>query len=149
MDNAAAQTYQQALLRETLRGVTVGDLMTTDCTRIPRAISVAELVDHYILHQGGRCFIVADEDRLSGLVTVHSVRTLPREQWPYTPVGEIMLPYPQLAVARPDEDAWTVLLRMDQRNVNQMPVEVDGHLLGLISRENLLRYVRTRAELGM
>ena len=42
-----------------------------------------------------------------------------------------------------------MLLRMDQRNVNQMPVEQEGRLLGLLRRENLLHYVRTRAELGM
>jgi len=149
MDNAATQTYQQTLLQEALRGVTAGDLMATDCTRIPRAISVAELVDHYVLHQGGRCFLVADDERISGLVTLHNVRNLPREQWPYTPVGEIMVPYSQLVVTRPAESAWTVLLRMDERNVNQMPVEEDGRLLGLVSRENLLRYVRTRADLGM
>lgn len=149
MDNAATQSYQQVLLREALRGVTVADLMTSDCTRVPRALSVAELVDHHVLQQGRRCFLVADEERLSGMVTVHSVRSLPREQWLNTPISEIMIPYQELAVARPDEDAWTVLMRMDQRNVNQMPVEEDGRLLGLLSRENLLHYVRTRAELGM
>jgi len=149
MDNAATQSYQQALLQEALRGVTVADLMTVDCMRVPRALSVADLVDHYLLRQGGRCFLVADDERLSGLVTVHNVRALPREQWPATPVGEIMVPHQELVVAQPDEDAWTVLLRMDQRNVNQMPVEQDGRLLGLLTRENLLHYVRARAELGV
>jgi Zn-dependent protease/CBS domain-containing protein len=149
MDNAATQSYQQALLQEALRGVTVADLMTADCTRIPRGLSVANLVDDYLLHQGGRCFLVTDDERLSGLLTVHNVRTLPREQWPYTPVGEVMTPYRELVVAHPGEDAWAVLLRMDQRNVNQVPVEEEGRLLGMLSRENLLRYVRTRAELQL
>ena len=149
MDNAATQSYRQMVLQESLRGVTVADLMTVDCARIPRATSVADLVDHHVLQQGRRCFLVADDERLSGLVTVHNVRSLPREQWPYTPVGQIMVPYEELAVVRPEEDAWTVLLRMDQRNVNQMPVEQDGQLLGMLSRENLLHYVRMRAELGM
>jgi len=149
MDNAATQSYKQMLLQEALRGVTVADLMTADCTRVPRALSVAQLVDHYVFHRGGRCFLVTDDERLSGLLTVHNVRTLPREQWPYTPVGEVMTPYQELVLAHPGEDAWTVLLRMDQRNVNQVPVEEEGRLLGMLSRENLLRYVRTRAELGM
>lgn len=149
MDNAATQTYQQEVLQDALRGVKVAELMTAECRRVPRGLSVADLVDHYVLREGGRCFLVSDEDRLSGLVTMHNVRGLPREQWPYTPVGEIMVPYQRLVVARPAEDAWTVLQRMDGRNVNQVPVEEEGRLLGLVSRENLLRYVRTRAELGM
>ncbi len=149
MDNAASQTYQQTILQEMLRGVRVSELMTQDCLRIPRAMSVSDLVDQYVLRQGGRCFLVTDEGRLSGLVTVHNVRALDRTAWPFTPIGEIMVPYAQLVAARPEEDGWTVLRRMDERNVNQMPVEENGQLLGLISRESLLRYVRARAELGM
>lgn len=149
MDNAASQSYQQVLLREALRQVNVATLMTPECQHIPRGLSVASLVDDYILRQGGRCFVVTEGDRLAGLVTMHNVRDLPRERWPYTPVGEIMVPYGRLVLARPDEDAWNVLLRMDKHNVNQMPVEEAGRLVGLIARENLLRYVRTRAELGL
>lgn len=149
MDNAASQSYQQVLLREALRQVNVATLMTPECPHIPRGLSVASLVDDYILRQGGRCFIVTDEDRLAGLVTMHNIRDLPRERWPYTPVGEIMVPYGRLVLAHPEEDAWSVLLRMDKHNVNQMPVEEAGRLVGLIARENLLRYVRTRAELGL
>ena len=149
MDNAASQSYQQVLLREALRQVNVATLMTPECQRIPRGLSVASLVDDYVLRQGGRCFVVTEEDRLAGLVTMHNIRDLPRERWPYTPVGEIMVPYGRLVLAHPEEDAWSVLLRMDRHNVNQMPVEEAGRLVGLIARENLLRYVRTRAELGL
>ncbi len=149
MDNAASQSYQQVLLREALREVNVSTLMTPECQRIPRGLSVASLVDDYVLRQGGRCFIVTEGDRLAGLVTMHNIRDLSRERWPYTSVGEIMVPYAHLVLAHPEEDAWSVLLRMDKHNVNQMPVEEAGRLVGLISRENLLRYVRTRAELGL
>ena len=149
MDNAATQSYQQTVLQEALRRVRVADLMTSECARVPRGLAVSELVDHYILQQGGRCFTVTDGDALSGLVTVHNVRQLPRERWPFTPVGEIMVPYQGLVRAHPYEDAWTALLRMDQHNVNQMPVEEEGRLLGMLTRENLLRYVRARLELGL
>ncbi len=148
LDNAAAQSYRHVLLQESLRGVTVSDLMTPECNRIPRGLSVADLVDRYILPQGQRCFLVTNGEVLEGLVTLHGVRGLERERWPCTPVGEIMVPYERLVVAHPEEDAWEVLQRMDARNVNQMPVEEAGRLLGLIARENLLRYVRIRAELG-
>lgn len=149
MDNAATQSYRHALLQEALRGVAVADLLTPECARISRAMSVSELVDHYVFPQGQRCFVVTEGEALKGLLTVHNVRGLARERWSLTPVGEIMIPYQQLVVAHPDEDAWTALQRMDERNVNQMPVEENGNFLGLITRENLLRYVRIRAELGV
>ncbi len=149
MDNAATQSYQMVLLQESLRGVTVSDLMSSECAFVPRGLAVAELVDHYVLRAGGRCFVVTDGERLSGLVTVHNIRQLPRERWPFTPVGEIMIPRAELVLIHPHEDAWTALRRMDEANVSQMPVEQDGQLLGMIGRDNLLRYVRRRAELGL
>lgn len=41
------------------------------------------------------------------------------------------------------------LQRMDDDDVAQLPVIADGKLLGMIGREEILHYVRTRAELGM
>jgi predicted transcriptional regulator len=38
---------------------------------------------------------------------------------------------------------------MDDANVAQMPVVAGDHLLGMIGREQILHYVRTRAELGI
>jgi Zn-dependent protease len=149
MDNAATQTYRHVLIQEALRGVTVADLMTPECTRIPRGLSISDLVEGHIFPRGQRCFIVTDEEKLQGLVTVHGVRNVERTRWPFTPVGEIMIPYSELILAHPEEDAWKVLQRMDEKNVNQMPVEEAGRLLGLIARENMIRYMRTRAELGM
>lgn len=149
MENAAGQSYQMVILQEALRQARVSDLMTAECARVPRGLAVSELVDQYILSQGGRCFAVTDGETLSGLVTVHNVRQLPRERWPFTPVGEIMVPYSSLVRARPHEDGWTVLQRMDRHSVNQIPVEEEGRLLGMLTRENLLRYVRARLELGM
>jgi predicted transcriptional regulator len=38
---------------------------------------------------------------------------------------------------------------MDDANVAQMPVIESGELLGMIGREQVLHYVRVRAELGL
>jgi Zn-dependent protease len=144
LDNAATQSYRRVLLQESLRGVTVADLMTTECDRVPRGLSVSDLVEGYLLRRGRTCTVVADGDALHGLVTANNVRTLPRERWPFTPVGEIMVPYERLVLAHPHEDALAMVRRMDERNVNQMPVVQEGRFLGLVTRENLLVYLRTR-----
>jgi len=38
---------------------------------------------------------------------------------------------------------------MDEEDVNQMPVVEEGRLVGLIGRDRLLHFVRTRLELGL
>jgi predicted transcriptional regulator len=38
---------------------------------------------------------------------------------------------------------------MDDANVAQLPVVENGEIVGTLSREQVLRYVRLRAELGV
>jgi len=42
-----------------------------------------------------------------------------------------------------------VLQKMDESDVNQVPVVEGGRLLGLITRESLLHDIRMRAELAV
>jgi predicted transcriptional regulator len=38
---------------------------------------------------------------------------------------------------------------MERSEINQMPVASKGRLIGLVTRDNLMRFLRTRAELGI
>ena len=55
----------------------------------------------------------------------------------------------KLKVAHPDQDALSVLEQMDESSINQMPVVSEGRVIGLIVRDNLIRLLRIRSELGM
>jgi CBS domain-containing protein len=55
----------------------------------------------------------------------------------------------RLATVSPQEDLVVALAKMDDANVAQMPVVAGDELLGMLSREHVLHYVRVRAELGV
>ena len=74
--NAAQSTAAQAKLKFALAGIKAGDVMTTDYLRIPRGISIAELVENFLLKHGVRCCMVLDGDRFSGLVTLQDIRLI-------------------------------------------------------------------------
>ncbi|MGQ9675575.1 MAG: CBS domain-containing protein, partial [Chloroflexota bacterium] len=147
LENAAQNSRRQLALQEALRGVKVRDVMSTDCAYVAADISVHELVEDYVLPTGRRCFVVTGGGELLGLATLHNVKQLPRERWTSTAVSAIMSPVEELKMASPGDEVSAVLQRMDQEDVNQMPVVHDGRFLGLIARDNLLRLIRTRSEL--
>ena len=60
-----------------------------------------------------------------------------------------MIPVDKLRVASPEQDALSILEQMDKSNLDLMPVASEGRVIGLITRENLIRLLRTRAELGI
>jgi Zn-dependent protease/CBS domain-containing protein len=148
MQNAAAAAYQQVNLQKSLIGVTVSQVMTADCARIPSSLLLQQLVEEHILTGGQRCFFVEDGDQFRGMLTLADVTGTPRAQWGQVTAAQVMQPVEQLARVDPDAELLAALQKMDDREVNQVPV-VDGNLLlGMISREQVLRYVRLRADLG-
>ena len=148
LQNAAAHSQAEANLREMLRDVTVAQAMTPDCRRVERGSSLERIVREEVLGTGRRCFTVTEDGRLTGLLTIHEIKAIPRERWAEVTAGEVMVPAEKVTAVGPKADLLTAIERLDDANVAQMPVLDDGRLLGLIGREQILHYVRVRGELG-
>jgi CBS domain-containing protein len=107
------------------------------------------LVQEEVLGKGSRCFVIAEDGHLEGLLTLHEVKAVPRERWGAVRVDEIMTRPDRLVTVSPDEDLLAAIKKMDDARVAQMPVVSQDGLIGMINREQVLRYIRTRAELGV
>lgn len=149
LQSAATASRAQAMLRQFLGGATVVQVMTRECPRVERAWTLEKLVHEEVLGAGRRCFFVVRDGALDGLLTLHEVKAVPRERWGETSVGDVVTPADRLTVVRPDESLVAALEKMDDAGVAQMPVVAGGELVGMIGREQILHYVRTRAELGV
>jgi Zn-dependent protease/predicted transcriptional regulator len=147
--NAAGATYGQSEVAERLRGVRVGDVMARDCVTVPGSTSVQELVDEYLLRTGRRCFVVVVDGRVAGLVTPTEVKQLDRALWPQTAVSQMMRPLGDLRTVSPQTPLSDSLETMARSDVHQLPVVSDGRLEGVITRGNILSFLRTRAEMHM
>jgi len=149
LDNAASTSYRQAELRQSLEGFNARDVMSRDCPLVPGNLSLRQLVQVHVLPTGRRCFFVADGDQLGGIMTMNDIKAVPESKWDSVTVGQAMTPAPKLQTAQLDDSALSVLDRMDEAEVNQMPVLENGRIVGIVVREELLRFFRTRAELGV
>jgi predicted transcriptional regulator len=85
-------------------------------------------------------------DKFLGLLTMHRLNEIPRNKWETTRVADVMIPQEKLVAARMDEDLTEVLEKMGQADINQMPVLEDGKLLGMVTRANLLAFLRAHAD---
>jgi Zn-dependent protease/CBS domain-containing protein len=147
LENAASASYRQEQWREAMQRFTVAEVMTTDYLVVPPDMTVAQLVQQYIVPSGRRFFILADEGRLHGMVTLPDIKSLSQQKWATTPVKDIMTPADKLRAVSPDQDAWSVMTQMDEANINQMPVVSGNRVIGMVARDNLIRFLRTRSEL--
>jgi CBS domain-containing protein len=138
----------QVVMRSALAGLVAHDVMTRDCPTVSGRLSLAELVEEHILKTGQRCFAVSDNGRLDGLITLHQVKTIPRDRWEHTTLNSAMTPLARLHLVTPETPILQVLEVMETSNVNQVPVVTGNRLLGMISREHLLGVLYARMELG-
>jgi Zn-dependent protease len=145
--SAARDSYTQVALRSTLSGVSAADIMTPDVPTVTRDISIEDYV-HEVMRTGRRFHIVTGAGRPVGLVTLHSARDIPREQWANNSIQTAMIPIDQIHAASPEEPALGVLQRMQSEDINQMPVISEGHIVGMIARDTILRLLQTRLQLG-
>jgi len=149
LENAASASYRQAQWRETLHDFTASQVMTSDCPVVPLDITISRLVQEYVFVSGHRFFLVADEGKLKGILTLHNIKPVSQQNWDVTQVKEIMTPINKLKVAHPDQDALSILEQMDEDDINQMPVVSEDRVIGLIARDNLIRLLRMRSESGI
>jgi Zn-dependent protease/predicted transcriptional regulator len=147
--NAAKAVYARQEMTERLRGVRVGDLMTLDYTVVDGNDNLQTFVHDYLLHTGRRCFLIAEQGVVTGLITPNEVKGIPRARWPYTTVYDVMRPLEQLRTVTPETPVSEALEIIGRDDINQLPAVANGRLEGMISRDQILRYLLTRAELKM
>ncbi len=149
LQNAAASSYAQTNLQQSLKGVTVRQVMTDECARVSGLTPVSQLVEEKVLSGGQRCFLVSENGDPRGLLTLRDISQVPQRKWPYLRTEQLMLPLENTVQVTPNTELLAALQSMDQSNLAQLPVVDDGRYVGLLTRDRVLHYVRTRAELGI
>ena len=144
--SAAQETYVQTTLRAALTGMRAQDIMNPDVPTVARDISLEDYA-HEVLRTGRRFHIVTGLGEPVGLVTLHTVQKVPRDEWANTSIQAVMHPIKEIHWASPDESALGVLERLMKENVSQMPVLSNGQIVGVIGRESLLRFLQTHGDM--
>jgi CBS domain-containing protein len=80
-------------------------------------------------------------------MTLHRIKEVPRSYWATKTAAEVMLPLEQLKRTEPASELWTTLQQMDRDGVNQLPVMAEGQVVGMLSREDVITFLRTAQEL--
>ena len=141
LNNAALVSYRQLLVKETLEAVPVARIMQTRLTRVAPDISVARLAGEHMMASGQRVLPVERDGRFLGIVSLSDLQRSERRAWDRMSAAEIMTPVSRLACVSPGDDAGEALAELARRGVNQLPVLDKGRLVGLLRREDVLKWL--------
>jgi CBS domain-containing protein len=82
------------------------------------------------------------------LMTLHRIKEVPRVAWPTTRASQVMVPFADLKRIDPDTGLWSALQQLDRDGVNQLPVVSGGRVIGMLTREDVISFLRTVQDLG-
>jgi Zn-dependent protease/CBS domain-containing protein len=143
LEDTAVTSWRQARVRDALRGIMAHDMMTQDYTPIKQQLTFG-LVREYIINSGQHCFAVIEEGKLNGIVTLSDIQ-IPEKRWETARISDIMTPAERLKTALPDQPAVDLLEQMYDYKIEQIPVLQEHRLVGMVTQERLLRFLKARA----
>lgn len=145
----ASASYRQAQWQLALQGIKASEVMTSSCPVVTPDVTLSHLIQGYIFTGGHRCFLVTDDGELKGILTLRNIKSVAQPNWEATQVRDVMTPAEKLKVAYLNQDVLSVLEQLNENNISQMPVVNEGRVVGLITRDNLIRLLYTRSKLGI
>jgi len=144
----ADASYAHALTRNVLEAIPVSAVLEQDHHAVHPNTSLSSLLSTYFLHYYDRYYAVTEDGRLLGLVTLSDLRKFPRGEWDNRTVAEVMTPADRLISLVEADDLGHAAELIAQSNVHQLPVLNDGHLVGFVTRSDVIRVLEIGGEVG-
>jgi predicted transcriptional regulator len=144
---AAQMSYQQVLIRRALEGEPIDRFMNAEAITVPSAATVHEVVDEYVYKYHHKMFPVADNGRLLGCITTQDIQRVPREQWDQQTVGDVAQPCDEENTIQRGADAMEALSQMQKQETSRLMVVQNGHLEGVLSLKDMLKFIALKVEL--
>lgn len=145
--SAARSSRGQALFREILGHLRVSDVMRPPVPAADPLASIGSIVRERVLKTGERAFFLRESDGYLGWVTLREIKRVPRDEWDLTTLRDVMVPLGELARVSPSDPLVRAFDKLDDAAASQLPVLEDQALVGMLSREDVLRLIGNHLEL--
>jgi Zn-dependent protease len=147
--NAAGSALAHSRAQAQLEGIPVNQVMSRAYPLVDSRTPLEELVRITLNNAGPAAFLVDRQWGPPGIVSLQEIGAVPRHFWDRVTAGQIMRPMDVSASIGPDMPLLAALQHMETVGLAHVPVIVGDQIKGFLSRDQVLRYLRLRAEYGI
>jgi Zn-dependent protease/CBS domain-containing protein len=140
LSSAARMSAARVTEMGALRGVPVRSLMVSRVEVLDPDERLEAAVKDTVLKTDQSSFPVVSHGELVGLVGIREMQAV-RDRWPEVRVRDVMLPAEQITKIAADSDAAEAVTELADHSVNQVAVVDKGSFLGLLRREDIVRWL--------
>lgn len=148
LKQAADEGYRQTLLHRALSSVKVREVMTTPVVVVDGAMPLDRLVNGFFFRYRFNSFPVVMGDKLMGIVSLHDIKDVKKEEWSYKSVQDIMdMDLADFTIS-PVRGAIEALEKMVESQRGRLVVTEDGKVVGIISQRNIMQMLKLKSDLS-
>jgi PDZ domain-containing secreted protein/Zn-dependent protease/CBS domain-containing protein len=129
-----------AAVQQLLAGRHVREFMTPDPDVVDPRTTVMDLLETAIGPRAHSSYPVVEGERIVGMVGLRRAGTVPFEDRPHKPVGELMVPIEDVETLTADAEMMDAIPTL-QGDPKRAPVLDDGRLVGIISLSDAMRAI--------
>lgn len=138
--NAARSERAQVHVRDALAGLTVRDVMTPAPVTAPDDITVASLLDDYLMRTRHSAFPLVDvAGRPTGLVTLPRIKAVPSADRDIVFVRDVACSREEMVTARPDDPVLDVVASLNRCSEGRVMVLSGDRLVGIVTPTDVTR----------
>jgi Zn-dependent protease/predicted transcriptional regulator len=146
---ASKSSYQQLLIKRSLSGMSVAELMTKNPLTADANTSMRDAVDQLMLRYNVSFVPVVQGDRLLGYVDTGNIQNNESSNWATTHLSDILTPIDDSNSISIDVSLDELFDRIAHSGQRKFLVVEDGVLLGVITLSDMLRFLALKQGLGV
>jgi len=148
LQQAAEGSYRQLLMKLSLEGVRVEDIMSKTVVTMEDGIPLSDAIEKYFFKYHFVSFPVTSGGRVVGLIALNNIRETEKEKWHTTAVRDVMEKISPERVLHPGDNVLHALSKMLSEGVGRFPViDAGGSLAGILSRRDIMKIMEFKTEL--
>lgn len=146
LNAAAVGSYRSIVMKKSIDGVTVGQLMDASPSTIAGNATVMEALDRFASTTTDAFAVTGYGGQLEGIITLQALRERVDASW--MTVRQIMVPVEPAIVASPEEPVSAVLERIGANPVGRFLVLSGERLVGMVSATDIAKFLQWRTNMG-
>lgn len=145
--SVANSSYQSLLIKQSFTNKSVKDYMKINPITVSANITLQEFVDEYLYRHHYKMFPVTQKGKISGLITLNILKSIPQDQWRTTQVAQIMQKAAKDNTLSTAMSVHEAMLAMNESGIGRMLVEEDGKIIGIITLKDLMEFFALKIQL--
>jgi len=150
LQSSAQMGYRQLVFETSIKGVKVGDVMNDDIVLVEKNMTLQELIDEYFMrYRFGRFPVVEDlrSERLIGIISLHDIKSIERQKWPETRVGDIVKTIDEDEKVGMSMEISEAIKKMGKTGLGHLVIMSGNKLKGIITKSDVMRFIKLQSEL--